>query len=99
MGAEESTGNHPYSGAAKSEQKSMTQDELFKKATRFDMGQGIILDKGVAFFADGFWSFHRKDLVLHKTRGWIHVSKAGLTGTHFPTALEAADFLEQFWPN
>jgi hypothetical protein len=73
----------------------MTLEELYKKATRFDMGRGIILDKGVAFFADGFWSFHRKDFVLHKTQGWIHVSKAGLTGTHFHSALAAADFFEQ----
>jgi hypothetical protein len=74
----------------------MTQDQLFKKASRFDMGQGIVLDKGPTFFPDGPWGIHQKDLVLHKTQGWIGVTKAGLIGTHFPTALEAATFFETF---
>jgi hypothetical protein len=77
----------------------MTQEELFTKATRFNFEMGITLDKDVTYYEDGVWSFHKADLVLHRQFGWIHATKAGLTGTHFQTALEAADFLEQFRPN
>jgi hypothetical protein len=73
----------------------MTLEDLFKKATRFQMGEGTTLDKDAICFEDGEWSFHHTDLVLHKQFGWINVTKAGLSGTHFHTALDAADFFEQ----
>jgi hypothetical protein len=39
--------------------------------------------------------FHHEDLVLHRQFGWIHATKAGLTGSHFHMALDASDFFEQ----
>ena len=77
----------------------MTQNELFNKATRFQFELGITLEKDVIYYEDGVWSFHKADLILHRQFGWLPASKAGLSGTHFQTALEAADFLEQFRPN
>jgi hypothetical protein len=77
----------------------MTLEELFAKATRFNFEMGITLEKDLTYYEDGVWSFHKADLILHRQFGWLPVSKAGLSGTHFQTALEAADFLEQFRPN
>jgi hypothetical protein len=95
VGTKKQAENYSYSKAAKSGCE-MTQDQLFKKASRFNMGQGISLDKNPTFFEDGHWSLHYRDLVLHKTLGWIGATKSGLTDTHFDSALEAADFFETF---
>jgi hypothetical protein len=73
----------------------MTMEELFMKATRFQFGEGITLDRDATCYEDGEWGFHHEDLVLHRQFGWIHAAKAGLSGSHFHTALDASDFFEQ----